>query len=306
MQTYRQLCEKITDVMTRRLQKYGITPGSRKSLHIQMNQAGVLEHFIRKGKYSSAQEVLKEAERKEVHPAVKPFRLHRYFQRLSTDKMLGGELLSSDGRQRCELDQLRSVSGRIASSAPNLIGLDKRLRAIAEAPSGMELIELDFSQKEVGLAGGEWHDEELVRRFNLGDSYSSIAQLFFADELTPTERAMSSKEFKKARPDLRNKVKSLVLGILYGRGAAGIAESFGCSLDHAEAELKRFFDLFPQARDGANRAVQASLARGYGLTVTGLRRFIEPGDERAYLISASDAYGRRTGLQLPAAHPGGR
>src|SRR5262249_42947941 len=38
---------------------------------------------------------------------------------------------------------------------------------------------------------------------------------------------------------------------------------------------------FPQAREGAARAVRASLARGYGLTVTGLRRFIEPGDDRA-------------------------
>src|SRR5262249_40708255 len=122
---------------------------------------------------------------------------------------------------------------------------------------------------------------ELVSRFNLGDSYSGIAQLFYADHLSPAESAMSSREFKKARPDLRNNVKSLVLGVLYGRGATGIAESFGCSLDHAEAELQRFFDLFPQARDGANRAVKASLARGYGLTVTGLRRFIEVGDERA-------------------------
>src|SRR6516162_8166866 len=104
--------------------------------------------------------------------------------------MLAGQWLSSDGRQRCDLDQLRSVSGRIASSAPNLIGLDKRLRAIAEAPPGMTVVELDYSQKEVGLAGSEWHDEELVRRFNLGDSYSSIAQLFYADQLTPAEREM--------------------------------------------------------------------------------------------------------------------
>src|SRR5262249_30960096 len=131
------------------------------------------------------------------------------------------------------------------------------------------------------VAGGEWHDEKLVREFNVGDAYAGIAQLFYAEQLTPGERAMSSREFKRVRPQLRNNVKSLVLGIFFGLGASAIAESFGCSLAHAEGELQRFFDLFPRARDGANRAVKASLARGYGLTVTGLRRFIEVGDEKA-------------------------
>jgi DNA polymerase-1 len=172
------------------------------------------------------------------------------------------------------------VSGRIASSRPNLIGLDGRLRPVVEAPEGWVLLELDYSQKEMGLGGAEWHDEELVRQFNLGDSYAGVAQLFYADQLTPEERALPSKDFKKARPELRNNVKSLALGILYGRGAASIAEKFSCPLEHAEAELQRFFDLFPEARDNAAAAVRRSLQRGYGLTVTGLRRFVDRGDDR--------------------------
>src|SRR5207253_2967722 len=86
---------------------------------------------------------------------------------------------------------------------------------------------------------------------------------------------------KKARPDLRNKVKTLVLGVLYGRGAAGVAEAFGCPLAHAEAELGRFFDRFPGARDGAARAVESSLRRGYGLAAAGLVRPVEPGGARS-------------------------
>jgi DNA polymerase I-like protein with 3'-5' exonuclease and polymerase domains len=281
MAEYRALCVRIVELLAGRLAGHGITPGSAKSFLEVMGRVGLLEHFRRKGKLTTNRQVLREAEAKELHPAVRLFRLHRYFGRMAGDKLLAGELVSADGRQRCDLDQLRSVSGRIASSRPNLIGLDKKLRPICQAPPGWVLIELDYSQKEVGLAGAEWHEQELVKQFNLGDSYSGVAQLFYADRLTPQEKALSSKEFKKARPDLRDNVKSLVLGILYGRGASGIAEAFGCSLAHAEAELTRFFDLFPQAREGAARAVRASLARGYGLTVTGLRRFIEPGDDRA-------------------------
>jgi DNA polymerase I-like protein with 3'-5' exonuclease and polymerase domains len=281
MAEYRGLCLRIVDVLAERLVGHGITPGSAKSFLDEMGRLGLLEHFRHKGKLSTKQQVLREAEAKQLHPAVRLFRLHRYFGRMVGDKLLAGELVSADGRQRCDLDQLRSVSGRIASSRPNLIGLDKKLRPFCLAPPGWVLIELDYSQKEVGLAGAEWHEEELVKQFNLGDSYSGVAQLFYADRLSPGEKALSSKDFKKARPELRNNVKSLVLGILYGRGASGIAEAFGCSLAHAEVELTRFFDLFPKAREGAARAVRASLARGYGLTVTGLRRFIEPGDDRA-------------------------
>jgi DNA polymerase-1 len=280
LRVYRELCRKIAGVMADRLTTLGIKPGSRDSFLKAMHGAGVLHEFVLKGKYSTKGVVLRGCERRKVHPAVKPFRLHRYFQELADSELLAGTLVSPDGRLRCSLGQLRSVSGRIASSSPNLIGLDKRLRPVVEATPGWSLIELDYSQKEVGLAGAEWHDDALIECFNQGDSYSTVAQLFYTDQLTPEERALDPKAFKKARPDLRNNVKSLVLGVLYGRGAAGIAENFGCSFEHAEAELKRFFDLFPQARDNANAAVRRSLCRGYGLTITGLRRFIERGDER--------------------------
>ncbi len=280
MQRYRELCRAIAGVMGRRLEPYGIRPGSRDSFLEAMGAAGVRTHFVRQGKYSTEDDLLREAERRGVHPAVRPFRLHRYFARVVDDDVLAGRTVGQDGRLRCSLDQLGCVSGRIASSRPNLIGLDGRLRPVVEAPEGWSLIELDYSQKEVGLAGAEWHDEELVRQFNLGDSYAGVAQVFYADQLTDEERRMSPAEFAKARKDLRKKVKALVLGVLYGSGPPGIAEKFGCSLEHAEAELKRFFDTFPQARDGAAAAVRRSLRRGYGLTVTGLRRFIDPGGER--------------------------
>jgi DNA polymerase-1 len=276
---YRELTRSIAAVMGERLVPWGIKPGSPRSFLKAMHRAGVLANFVRKGTYSTKDEVLRDCERRGVHPAVRPFRLHRYFQRLDDGDLLAGRLLGPDGRQRCSLGQLRSASGRIASAAPNLIGLDKRLRELFEAPAGWSLIEIDYSQKEVGLAGAEWEDPELVRQFNDGDSYGGVAQLFYADQLTPEERALPTPDFAKARPDLRKSVKDLALGILYGRGPASIAEKFQCSLEHAEAELRRFFNTFPQARDGAEAAVRRSLRRGYGLTVTGLRRFVEVGNE---------------------------
>jgi DNA polymerase-1 len=280
MEAYRALARSIADLMGRRLSQWSIKPGSRRSFLKAMHRGGVLANFVRKNKYTTKDTLQRECEQRGVHPAVRPFRLHRYFQRLADGDLLAGRLLGPDGRQRCSLGQLRSASGRIASSAPNLIGLDKRLRPVFEAPAVWSLIEIDYSQKEVGVAGAEWEDAELVRQFNDGDSYAGVAQMFYADQLTPEERALTTPDFAKARPDLRKRVKTLALGILYGRGAASIAEKFQCSLEHAQAELRRFFDCFPQARDNAGAAVRRSLRRGYGLTVTGLRRFVEAGNER--------------------------
>jgi DNA polymerase-1 len=280
MKDYQELCRTIAGVMAQRLEPHGIKPGSRNSFLRAMDAAGVGSHFVRARKKSTEEEVLREAEHRNAHPAVKPFRLHRYFSKLAEDDILNGRLIDEDGRLRCSLDQLRSASGRISSPRPNLIGLDRRLRPVVEAPEGWSLTELDYSQKEVGLAGAEWRDEQLIRQFNQGDSYAGVVQLFYADQLTAEERQMSPVQFAKARKDLRKKVKVLVLGVLYGSGAPGIAEKFACSLKHAQAELKRFFDTFPQARDNANAAVRHSLRRDYGLTVTGLRRQIDRGDER--------------------------
>jgi DNA polymerase-1 len=278
--SYRQLCHDIADVMAERLNGFSIKAGSRNSFLQVMGKDGVLAHFVRKDKYSTKEDVLRECERHKVHLAVRPFRLHSFFRKLANSELLAGSLIGQDGRLRCSLEQVGAVSGRITSSNPNLVGLDRRLWPIVAAELGWLLIELDYSQKEVGVAGAEWHDEQLVEQFNLGESYAGVAQLFYADQLTPEERGLSPSMFAHARPELRKKVKNLVLGILYGKGALSIAEDFRCSLAHAETELQRFFNLFPQARDLANRAVQSSLRRGYGLTVTGLRRFIEPGDER--------------------------
>jgi DNA polymerase-1 len=280
MHKYRELCRSIAEHMSGCLREQGIKPGSRDSFLKAMESAGVLCHFVRNGKYSTQKEVLRDCEHKNLHPAIRQFRLYRYFQKLAQDELLAGLLVSPDDRLRCSLDQIRSVSGRISSSRPNLIGLDQRLRPCFAAPAGLVMIELDYSQKEVGVAGAEWHDAGLMDQFNRGDSYAGMAQVFYATDLTESERAMPPEEFKKAKPKLRKKIKTLVLGILYGSGPAGIASSFGCSIEHAEAELTRFFDCFPNVRDGANQAVRSSLCRGYGLTLTGLRRFIEKGNNR--------------------------
>src|SRR5262249_38315615 len=87
MAEYRGLCLQIVEVLAERLVGHGITPGSAKSFLEEMGRLGLLESFRRKGKLSTRQQVLREAEAKQLPPAVRLFRLHRYFVRLATDKL---------------------------------------------------------------------------------------------------------------------------------------------------------------------------------------------------------------------------
>jgi DNA polymerase family A len=277
---YQRLCREIYRVMAERLVPYGIKPGSRDSFLNAMSRAGVLHHFVRDGKLSTVKEVLEDCERLGVHAAVRFYRLHDHFRRLASGDVLSGRLVGADGRLRCSLDQLLSVSGRIASSKPNLIGLDARIRPVFSVGPESVLIELDKSQIEIGCAAAEWDDPDLIRLFNSADSYASVALSFYRDRLTFEEASLPPAEFMKARRDLRNQVKPLMLGIIYGKGAQSVAADLGRSAEHAERELRRFFDHFPGVREGAKRAMRASLRRGYGLTATGLRRHVEPGDGR--------------------------
>jgi DNA polymerase I-like protein with 3'-5' exonuclease and polymerase domains len=281
MQEYRELCGAVAEAKAKELEKWNITAGSRRSFLLAMNRAGVLQKFVVDGKYCTKDEVLRRLEQEKVHEAIKPFRLFQYFRRQAESELLAGVLISADGRQRYTLDQLGSASGRIASSKPNLVGLDGRLRPMFVAPPGYVFVEIDFKQKEIGVAAAEWNDAGLVEKFNTGDAYAGVAQSLYADQLTAEERAMPSPEFAKVKPKLRKKTKPLALGMIYGSGPRSVAAKLGVSVPQAEAELRRFFDLFPDVRNGAAGAVESSLVRGYGLTATGLRRFIEKGSGRA-------------------------
>ena len=278
---YREMCKKIVVVMGDRLQKHGVKPGSRDSFLVVMSKAGLLHHFELDGKYSTKREVLLRCEELGIHPAVRLFRLHRHFDRTASTLGVLPRLVSDDGRLRCSLRQLRSASGRVASVRPNMIGLDGRLRPVIAPTAGSSvLIELDYSQIEVGLAGAVWGDEALVRLFNTEDAYAAIAQSFFQDQISAEERALSPADFKARRPDLRDQCKALMLGALYGLEAESLGRKLKCSTEQAAGELERFFGQFPKAAAGARAAVEAALRNGYGVTATGFRRFIRVGDRR--------------------------
>ena len=151
----------------------------------------------------------------------------------------------------------------------------KLFRPIVTAESGNAILELDYSQVEMGIAGAEYDDAKLVYDYNSGDVYAGMAKRFFSDKLSADEQAMDSLTFKKCHRELRNQIKPLALAIMYNRMAESIALEFGLTLKEAQAQLDKFLNLYLDLKRALESSSSDGFFRGYAMTVSGLRRHVQ-------------------------------
>ena len=206
--------------------EYGIqNTRSHKQLTEFFQGCGLLHKFLQGGKVSFDKKILKK--NAGLHPAIALLRAARRASDLLADKLLSPDFIGEDGRVRAEHRQLGTDTGRQTSRWPNFLGLDRVLRPLVIPEEGYGIGEVDWSQVEVGVAAAMYGDDELVRMFNSGDVYSSMAQHFFRDELPEEDLTISGKEFKAKHKALRNQMKSCTLGIIYGITPVGLAQTLG-------------------------------------------------------------------------------
>ena len=273
-ETLRRAATNAAEHFAEELRKYGIDPpGSVSKFLKAVEAAGLKKHFRRDGKPSTKKELLEELE--DLHPAVRPFRLQRQYRRLASEEWLTGMLTGVDGRTHPCHRQLGADTGRNSCTAPNIAGIGKLFRPVVTAPPGRAVMELDYSQIEVGIAAAEHDDPDLIRAFNTGDVYSAMAQRFYLEQLTREEIALTPAEFKGRRPELRNAMKTFVLAVIYNIQARGIALRFETTVREAERERARFLDLFPILQRRLEESSSYGKVRGYSSVVSGLRRYVE-------------------------------
>ena len=249
-----------------------VPPSSRDRFLTVIHEHGMHVHLQRDGATSTEDAVLEAVEH--LHPTIRAFRLHRRYSRLAGEDWLNGTLLGADVRLHPIHTQLGAATGRNSCSTPNLAGIGRAMRPVVTAPPGRALVELDYAQIEIGVAAAHHDDPDLVAAFNSGDVYAAMAQRFYGDQLPEGERQLPPAEFKRQRPELRDRIKTFVLAVLYNIQPASIATRFGVSIDQARTERQRFLDLYPKLRMGLEQDSQLGATRGYATLVTGLRRHV--------------------------------
>ena len=202
------------------------------------------------------------------YPLPKLLLEHRSLSKLKgtyTDK-LPRMVNPQTGRVHTNFAQAAVVTGRLASSDPNLQNIPvrseegRRIRTAFIAPSGSSIVSADYSQIELRIMAHLSGDERLLDAFAHGEDVhrATAAEIF---GVTPLE----------VGPDQRRVAKSINFGLIYGMSAFGLARQLGLERSAAQTYIDRYFARYPGVARYMEEARQSAREHGYVETAFGRR-----------------------------------
>ena len=221
------------------------------------------------GTPSTDEEVLQKLA--EDYPLPKRLLEHRTLAKLKgtyTDK-LPKMVNPATGRLHTSYSQAVAVTGRLASSDPNLQNIPirtpegRRIRAAFIAPPGCRLVSADYSQIELRIMAHLSNDAGLLDAFARGEDVhrATAAEVF---GITPLE----------VTGEQRRAAKAINFGLIYGMSAFGLAKQIDVDRSAAQTYMDRYFARYP----GVARYMEATRAQakacGYVETVFGRRLWL--------------------------------
>jgi DNA polymerase I len=220
------------------------------------------------GKYSTAADVLEDM--RGQHPVIDLILEQRELSKLKSTYVdaLPQAVNPATGRVHTSYNQAGSVTGRIASSEPNLQNipirteLGRRVRKAFVAVRGQRLVAADYSQIELRLAAHMSRDKTLLQAFRNGEDIHAA-----------TAAAAYGLPLEKVTKDQRRTAKTVNFGVLYGQGAFGLTRTTGMTLAEAEDFIKNYFARFPGVRKYLDETKGLAAGRGYVDTLLGRRRY---------------------------------
>lgn len=214
-------------------------------------------------------------DRKHLHPAIAAVYRLVQFDDLMDQRL--GERVDRDGRLRCGILPFAQRSSRNSTVRPNLMGIPGEVRPLLLPDEGCKFVHFDFSQQEPGVAAFLSGDADLMNDFAAGDVYTNTGRRMGL--VTP---GMTEDEVKAIRSGL---LKSLMLSIIYGKGAAGIARDLPCSEHDSKLHLIRFERAYPRLFQWLRKYVCKSMEQGWAGNVIGFRAAFDVRDpsERSHV-----------------------
>ena len=177
-------------------------------------------------------------------------------------------------------NQYGAKTGRFSSSdtvskinLQNIPSKEKRIRKIFKARDGYKLVGGDFSQIEPRVLAFLSGDESMINAYKEGkDLYaimgSQVYQLPYEDcrEFYPDGTVNAEGKHR------RTTMKSVLLGIMYERGAIAIGEQFNKSAEWAQQLIDNFYKSFPKINQYRLKIENMAETYGYVTTITGRKR----------------------------------
>ncbi len=173
------------------------------------------------------------------------------------------------GRVHTHYAQAVAVTGRLASSDPNLQNIPvrtpegRRIRAAFIAPLGHVLVSADYSQIELRIMAHLSEDAGLLSAFGAGlDVHRATAAEIFG--VKPDD----------VSPEQRRAAKTINFGLIYGMSAFGLASQLGIERAAAQAYMERYFHRYPGVAAYMERTRESARQNGYVETLFGRRLWL--------------------------------
>ena len=221
------------------------------------------------GQPSTDEEVLQELAAD--YPLPKVLLEHRALSKLKstyTDK-LPQMVNAATGRVHTTFAQATAVTGRLASSDPNLQNIPvrtaegRRIREAFIAPPGHVLVSADYSQIELRIMAHLSGDPALLHAFHAGqDIHRATAGEIFG--VKPED----------VTSDQRRYIKAVNFGLIYGMGAFGLAQQLGIERGAAQQFIDKYFARYPGVAEYMQRTREVAREQGYVETVFGRRLWL--------------------------------
>jgi DNA polymerase-1 len=170
------------------------------------------------------------------------------------------------GRVHTTYSQAVAVTGRLASTEPNLQNIPirtrqgRRIREAFVAPSGCRIVSADYSQIELRIMAHLSGDEGLRHAFAHGhDVHRATAAEVFGRTL------------EEVSADERRTAKVINFGLIYGMSAFGLAQNLGIERATAQAYIDSYFSRYPGVKRYMDETRERARGQGYVETVFGRR-----------------------------------
>ena len=200
-----------------------------------------------------------------------------------------------DGKIHCSINQYGAKTGRMSSDNPNLQNIPSHnhdIRKMFVASPGCVLMSADFSQQEPKVMTALCKDSKMIQAYHEGkDLYASIASLAFN---MPYEDCLEFKPDGTTNKDgktRRSSAKSILLGILYGRGINSIAEQLHTTKQKAQIIQDKVFKGFPAIKKFEEDSVRMAENEGFVTTFWGRKRRLPDMQLPEFEFSYKEGYG---------------
>jgi DNA polymerase I len=205
------------------------------------------------------------------YPLPKLILEHRSLSKLKntyTDKL--PKMINQDtGRVHTSYNQAVAITGRLASSDPNLQNIPirtpegRKVREAFIAPEGSVIMSADYSQIELRIMAHLSKDKRLIQAFKNNEDIHKIT----AAEIFNTSLDTITKE-------QRRYAKVINFGLIYGMGPFSLAKNLNIERSAAQNYIERYFTQYPSVKKYMEDAKQFAREKGFVQTHFGRRLWL--------------------------------